>query len=206
MGQVLTLEDEPILVRTVKSLKRQMAKNQHLRNTYFNITTSFISILILFGMWIGNRDWGVSLSFLTFGIGRICLSRRKFVGNIIMGFCSIVFGVIIGVPTSGFEIPYHPLLLKLYDPTSQKYTQIFGVIVLFGNLVWDIRGLVLLKLEEWKKIKEEKGRRQEKMRGIFYAPEKTKGGGGTRRGRIGDGSGSGRLQSGDGKSRSLFAL
>jgi hypothetical protein len=171
------LEDEPTLVRAVKAVKRTMAQDHVLRDGYFNTITSLLSVIVvLISYWTNRLYGGVSIAFILLGIGRICNSRRKLT-RIGLGISSILFGMGLGLPISGFEIPYHPILLRIYHPTIQSLTHNVGIILLQSILFRDIGIVIAMKLAQWRRLKEEEIKRQEKLRGIFYTPKKAKGGG-----------------------------
>jgi hypothetical protein len=165
------LDDEPTLVRAVKSVKRSMARNQHLQNRYLSLTTSLIPNLVM--IFSRATRGGISISFIIFGVGRIIISRWR-IGMISLGICAFIFGCILGLPISGLMIPYHPFLLRVYNPAFQYSIHLVGVIILLVILARDVVFIVTLKYYEWKKLKREEEQRQQKLRGIFYTPVKSK--------------------------------
>jgi hypothetical protein len=173
LGQALTLEDEPTLVRAVKAVKRAMARDKYIRLAYFNVLTSLFANILVFICWITSQTrMGITFAFLVLGLARIGISRN--IGNILTGIHSILFGLFLGLPISSLEIPYHPILLKLYNPAMQSFLQLLGITLLFGILFRDVTIIISLKLEQRRKLKLEEEKRQEKLRGIFYTPVKQK--------------------------------
>ena len=172
LGQALRLDDEPTLVRAVKAVKRTVARNRHFQKAYIALVISLIAVIVLLS-FRGSQK-GVSLSLIVFGTGRVFFSNWRVI-PIFTGLFTIDFGVFLGIPVSGLEIPYHPLLLRIYHPTNQFASCALGLIFLFSVLCRDIFILVTLKLERWKKQNQEKEERERKLRGIFYTPVKKDG-------------------------------
>jgi hypothetical protein len=208
LGQALTLEDEPTLVRAVKAVKRTMAQDKHLREAYINAVVSIIPNVLLLASWGLNRaQAGVSHAFFVLGIGRIITSRWR-LGQIFSGITLLFIGGALGLPISGLLIPYHPLLLRLYSPGIQHLAHRLAIATLLIISSRDIVRIVTLKREQWEKLRRKEIKRQEKMRGIFYTPRKSKGvAGKSVNGRtVGKGMERDFQQGANINSRSMFAL
>ena len=205
LGQALTLEDEPTLVRAVKAVKRTMAQDKYFRDAYINSIVSFLANIVLFASWGMNRTRrGISFSFIVLGIGRIITSKWRL--RIITGLTSVGIGGVLGLPVSGLLIPYHPLILRLYSPEIQHLSHYLAITILVVILSRDIVRIVVLKREQWEKLRREELKRQEKMRGIFYTPVKSKGVAGKSVSKRTAGKGmEWDFQGGYTKSRSMFA-
>ena len=120
LGQALTLDDEPTLVRAVKAVKRTMAQDKHLREAYITAVVSIIPNVLLLALWWLNRSQeGVNFAFIVLGIGRLVTSRWR-LSQIFVGITQVVIGGLLGLPISGLLIPYHPILLRLYSPDTQR--------------------------------------------------------------------------------------
>lgn len=175
MGQALTLEDEPTLVRAVKAVKRSMAQDERLRDGYIVLMTSlFANIGSLIAWWIGRIQVGVCVGFIAVGVGRIGVSRGR-LSRVIIGLGAIILGVGVGIPVSGLNIPRHPLVLRLYTPPVQSLLYRVTISLLVVIFTYDVSAIIQLKREKWKKLKAEEKKRQQRMRGIFYTPVKSKG-------------------------------
>jgi hypothetical protein len=172
LGQALTLDDEPTLVRAVKAVKRSMARNQHLRDGYIDLFISFLATLIMFILRCTRLS--VSIVFLIVGMGRVFLARGDWIRGM-MGVGGIVFGVAFGVPVSGVMVPYHRLIIWIYNPAFQSVVHVIAVTSLVMVLGNDVVAIVRLKVDEWRKLKKEEEARQQKLRGIFYMPAQPKG-------------------------------
>lgn len=174
LGQALTLDDEPTLVRAVKAVKRTMAQDKHIREAYVNAVISIIPNVLLLALWGLNRTQeGVSFAFTILGIGGLVTSRWR-LGQIFVGITQVVIGGLLGLPISGLLIPYHPILLRLYSPDIQRISHHLAIATLTVILSRDIVKIISLKREQWEKLRKEEIKRQEKMRGIFYTPGKSK--------------------------------
>jgi len=163
------------LVRAVKAVKRSMARDKHLHQAYVNTATSALATAVLsLATKFSRFSSGLSGAYVTWGIGRI-VSNSHQITAFLTGIPAITFGVIMCLPGSGLVIPYHPLVLRFYDPRIQSVLQIAGVIFLIGILARDIAILVAIKLDRRRKAAEEERKRQEKMKGIFYTePARTR--------------------------------
>lgn len=167
LGQALTLDDEPTLVRAVKAVRRNMERDKGLHQAYVNVALSTIVSLILgISAQFSRFQGGLSGAYITWGIARIASDYT--VTTLLTSVSTIVFGVIIGLPVSGLVIPYHPLLLRFYDPRIQGVLQAAGVFLLIGILAHETALLITMKLDRRRKAAEEERKRQEKMKGIFY--------------------------------------
>ena len=171
LGQALRLDDEPTLVRAVKSVKRSMERNVHLQQSIIALATSCVAGCIAVVWW---KSVGLPLAFLAWGVARVAVSRGR-VGIVIAGVMAVVFAVWIGLPFTGVEVAYHYLLLIAYHPTIQVLAHRIGGTILLVILGRDGTRVVQIKMKQWRKVKEEEEARQQKMRGIFYTPQKGKG-------------------------------
>lgn len=203
LGQALTLDDEPTLVRAVKAVKRNMARDKHLHRAYGQLAISTTATL-LFGLSakFSRFQGGLSAAYIAWAVGRVVLDYR--ISTFLTSILAILFGLLIGLPVSGLVIPYHPILLRLYDPRIQNTLRVAGAILLVGVLARDSAIVITMKLDRRKMAAEEERKRQERMKGIFYAKPAPAGrsvslwnGGGTVRERGRDG--------GHSKSKSMFA-
>jgi hypothetical protein len=182
-----------------------MAQDKRLREAYINAVVSIVPSVLLFTSWAVNRSQGgVSFAFIVLGIGRIVTSRWR-VSQIFAGITQLFIGGALGLPISGLLIPYHPLLLLLYSPKIQHFSHHLSIATLVIILSRDIVRIVSLKREKREKLRKEEIKRQEKMRGIFYTPGKSKGVAG-RNVTAGKGMERDFQQGGHPKSRSVFAL
>lgn len=173
LGQALRLDDEPTLVRAVKSVKRSMERNVLLQESIIAASISCVASIVGLIFW---RSVGIPLAFLVWGVVRVGLSRGRRWGSIVGGVVAMVFVVWIGFPFTGLEVPYHWFLLVAHHPSIQVLAHRIGGAVLLVILGRDIMKVVQIKMEQRRKVKEEEEARQQKMRGIFYTPQKGKGG------------------------------
>ena len=210
LGQALTLDDEPTLVRAVKAVKRSMAKDKRLHQAYVNIAISTLATVILAVATKFSRFRnGLSSAYFIWGIGRI-VSNYHQVTTFLTGIPAITFGVMMGLPVSGLVIPYHRALLQFYDPRIQTVLQITGVVLLVGILARDIVILFAIRIDRRRKAEEEERKRQEKIKGIFFTkPVGTRDVATSGRGAsLWNGSGKvtdGRRDGGSSKSKSMFS-
>lgn len=115
LGQALTLDDEPTLVRAVKAVKRNMARDKHLHRAYGQLAISTTATLLLgLAAKFSRFQGGLSVAYIAWGVGRVVLDYR--IPTFLTSILAILFGVLIGLPVSGLVIPYHPFLLRIYDP------------------------------------------------------------------------------------------
>ena len=181
LGQALRLEDEPTLVRAVKAVKRSMARDEGLRRGYVSLAVSGIINAILVMSWIyGWISGGVILGFMILGMKEILDSRTgagdkggiRTWRSIAMGSLSILFSTMLLLPSTGLQVPYHPLLLNIYSPPIQTLVLRLGAFLLVALLARDISRVVRLKMERWEAARREEERRRRKLKGIFYTPVK----------------------------------
>lgn len=170
LGQALRLDDEPTLVRAVKSVKRSMERNVRLRESIIGLSISSVAGLIALVFW---KSVGIPLAFLVWGLGRVAVSQWRW-RSVLAGIGSLMFAVWTGFPFTGVEVPYHRLLLVAYHPAIQLLAQRIGGAVLLVLLGRDVIKVAQIKMNQWRKVKEEEEARQQKMRGIFYTPQKGK--------------------------------
>jgi hypothetical protein len=153
-----------------------MQRDERVRQGYINLTISFMANAVIALSWyFGIFKGGVCMGYFIFGIAKVFLSPRHLL-SLISGVGAIVLGVIMVFPVSGIVVPYHPILLRVYNPRIQFVGYIGGMIILLLCLGRDIMGNVMIKMDQWNKVKKEKEEREQKMRGIFYTPIKPKGG------------------------------
>lgn len=137
LGQT-TLEDEPTLVRAVKSVKRTMAKNEKLKRVYtaltFSAAATSVAILLLFS-----------------------IKLAVIVALVVLQFRSVAATVVI----LAFSV------LPLFDHPSTLLEYIGGTLVI-STLVYDIIMLILIKREESENRRKEQMEREKKLRKIFY--------------------------------------
>ena len=168
LGQALTLEDEPTIVRAVKSVKRSMERNNQLRKSIIALTISSVAGIVAAVV-------GVPVAYSVWGIARVAISRGR-LSDLSAGMVATLFAMWIGLPYTGIEVPYHRLLLVAYHPSIQLLAHRIGVTILVVILSRDVARVVQIKTEQRRKAKEKEEARQQKMRGIFYTPRKEKGG------------------------------
>jgi hypothetical protein len=162
LGQALTLDDEPTLVRAVKSVKRTIARNEKLKKAYFGLAFSGVaSIAFIVGIKY-RTDFGVVCGLVILAGG-----LRSMVALV-----QLVVAGILGLPIIGIAVPYHPVLLRIYNPAVQVILRYFGAFIIIGQTLRDVILIINLKREEWETRKKEKRERQEKLKGIFYTPTK----------------------------------
>lgn len=167
LGQALTLDDEPTLVRAVKAVKRTIEKDQRLKRGYIALAISVVAVVLMgLGMWLGGLRGGVVFGLTGLGCG--CMTQR----SVFMSVVSLVVSGILAIPVSGFMIPYHPAILRIYQPGIQLSFQFLGVTMIIGVLVRDLFIIINLKREQWEKRRKEEEQRQQKLKGIFYTPAK----------------------------------
>ena len=204
LGQALTLDDEPTLVRAVKAVKRNMARDKHLHRAYAQLALSSATTLLLgLSAKLSRFQGGLGTAYIAWAVGRVVLDYR--IPTVLTSILSMVFGVVMGLPVSGVVIPYHPVLLRLYDPRIQKALRVAGAILLVGVLARDIAILVTMKLDRRRVAAEEERKREKRMKGIFYAKPAPTGG---RSVSLWNGAGSVRDRGRDGghsKSKSMFS-
>jgi len=177
---------------------------------------------------------GVSLGFMILGMKEIFDSKTR-VGeksgirmfrNLVLGSLSMVFSTILLLPSTGLQIPYHPIVLNFYSLPTQTLLLRLGALLLVALLARDISSVVRLKMERWEAARREEEQRRRRVMGISYTPmnslsERGIGEGdirGTSRGHGGAGGGSigggwfreksargAAMGEGYGKSSSLFA-
>jgi hypothetical protein len=176
-------------VRAVKAVRRSMARDQGLRRGYVGLCVSGVVMAVLAGSWRGGWERG------GVGIGVLVLVLTRFGGEgvgggmqgngvqgsgiqggwiqgMVLKSWSLLFSIILLLPYSGFQIPYHPLLVKLYSPPIQILLLRLGTLFLVSLFAGDISRIVRLKRDQWDRIHREEEQRREKVRGIFYTPMK----------------------------------
>jgi hypothetical protein len=204
LGQALTLDDEPTLVRAVKAVKRNMARDKHLHRAYAHLAISTTATLLLgLSTKFSRFQGGLSAAYIAWGVARVALDYR--IPTLLTSILALLFGVIMGLPVSGLVIPYHPILLRLYDPRIQNTLRAAGAILLVGVLARDAAIVVTMKLDRRKVAAEEERKRQERVKGIFYAKPAPAGG---RSVNLWNGGGTVRERGRDGghsKSKSMFS-
>lgn len=210
LGQALRLDDEPTLVRAVKAVKRNMERDERVRERVISLAIStFANICMGIGRYTQRTQAGISIGLLLTGIGRLLSSRLRWTIILESMLLSTLGGILVlpsRVTPYGLDSPAITLLLKHVGTAS-----------LLVTLTHDIINLITLKLERRTKQKRDEIARQEKMRGIFYTPAKPKsvatrsvsfrGGGGTAIRGIGNsgmGNAKGGGSSGHSKPRSMF--
>ena len=152
-----------------------MAQDRHLKEAYITLITSLLPNMLIFVSWVVDQTReGVSCALIIMGIGWILSSRRR-IGTIIMGAIVILFGIGLGIPVSGLVLPFHPILLRLYSPTTQFLSHHLAITALLIIFTRNIFTIITLKQEQWNKLRREEIARQEKMKGIFYTPTKSRG-------------------------------
>jgi len=167
LGQALTLDDEPTLVRAVKAVKRTIEKDQRLKRGYIGLAISVVAVVLMgLGIWLGGLRGGVVFGLTGLGCG--LMTQR----SLFMSAVSIVLSGILAVPVSGVMIPYHPAVLRIYQPGIQRSLQFLGVMMIIGVLVRNLFIIINLKREQWEKRRKEEEQRQQKLKGIFYTPAK----------------------------------
>src|SRR5579859_4238690 len=171
MGQALRLDDEPTLVRAVKRIKRNMARDERVREGYTSLAVSGFAVLLgLLGWGVGWMKVAVCLALLHVGIGRLMFGRG--VVGWVEGIMAIVLGLTVGVPLTGIEVPYSRFILRLYSPPIQMLLHTASTALLLISLARDITAIITLRLDQIRQAKRDEEQRQQKMRGIFYTPVK----------------------------------
>jgi hypothetical protein len=175
LGQALTLDDEPTLVRAVRTVRRNIARDKHIYRAYGYLAVSTITTLLLgLSAKFSRFQGGLSVAYIAWGVGRVVFDYR--IPTFLTSILAILFGVLMGLPVSGLVIPYHPILLRLYDPRIQNTLRVAGAILLVGVLARDTAILVTMKLDRRKMAAEEERKRQERKKGTFYAKPAPTGG------------------------------
>jgi hypothetical protein len=178
LGQALTLEDEPTLVRAVKSVKRSLAQNEEIRNVYVNMALSSVATVIM--TIFQFSEWGIGISLGFFGITQmiraivdksIRFSAYTTVVTFVMGAGVATLGtLLIEVKTATDGLFTRDLPVQ--RSTIVRIISAVGGSIILSYLVYSIYVLVTLKLQQRKKAREEELKRQQKLRGIFYTPVK----------------------------------
>ena len=184
LGQALRLDDEPTLVRAVKSMKRSMERDERVKKIYLSLGI-YVAGIIPLGTGFQMSGIKDGVAWMALCIGPYLLIQR----SLLTVFIGLVFILVGGVTSfSRFQVlvPFHPVVSRLYTPIAESIALAFASVVENIALavvlaLWvfiiarDIASLVNLRLESVKKRKQEEEERQQKLKGIFYTPTKPTG-------------------------------
>lgn len=156
-------------MRAIKAMKRSMARDERVRESYIKLAVSVCACIVV-AFTKGSRA-GVSIAYIFCG-GVWCIVLKWYVWRFIAAVMATLFGCAVGLPVSGVTIPSHPFFVRLYNPRFQLYVHYMAVIVLVVILQQDMVSSVKLKLDQWRKSKEEEEQRKQKMKGLLHTPSK----------------------------------
>ena len=86
----------------------------------------------------------------------------------------MILGILVLLPVVGIQVPYHPFLLKIYNPSVQTVLLRLGVLFFFGMLARDFAQVVQIRIHRWEMTRKEEEERKGKLKRIFRTPVKAK--------------------------------
>ena len=181
LGQALRLDDEPTLVRAVKSMKRSMERDERVKKIYLSLGIYVAGIIPL---GIGFQMSGIKdgVAWMAWCIGPYLLIQQS-LWTVFIGLVFILVGGVTSLSRFQVLVPFHPVVSLLYTPIAESIALAFvsaveNIALAVVLALWvfiiarDITSLVNLRLEGVKKRKQEEDERQQKLKGIFYTPTK----------------------------------